>query len=132
MSVSVRLQKIMDYYKINSGELARKIGVQKSSISHVLSGRNKPSYTFLSKLIKAFPEINLKWFISGEGEMITEHKVVKNMESFDDTEKHTTTLNDRDKKINKEQVNNPNQIEIENLIIVYNDNTFKLLNKKRD
>jgi len=130
MSVSDRLQKIMDYYKINSGELARKIGVQKSSISHILSGRNKPSYTFLSKLIKAFPEINLKWFIGGEGEMITEHKVLNNRESFGDTETDSTTLNDRNKITSKDQVNNLN--EIENLIIVYNDNTFKLLNKKRD
>jgi len=130
MSVSDRLQKIMDYYKINSGELARKIGVQKSSISHILSGRNKPSYTFLSKLIKAFPEINLKWFIGGEGEMITELKVLNNRESFGDTETDSTTLNDRNKITSKDQVNNLN--EIENLIIVYNDNTFKLLNKKRD
>ncbi|HHJ11070.1 MAG TPA: XRE family transcriptional regulator [Bacteroidetes bacterium] len=54
---------------ISSGILADRIGVQRSSISHLLSGRNKPSYDFILKFLEAFPEVNAEWFISGKGNM---------------------------------------------------------------
>ncbi|MCD6201259.1 MAG: helix-turn-helix transcriptional regulator [Bacteroidales bacterium] len=57
---------------ISSGILADRIGVQRSSISHILSGRNKPSYDFILKFLKKFPEVNAEWFISGNGNMYKE------------------------------------------------------------
>ena len=47
-----RLNKIMDFYEITAGNFADKIEVQRSSISHILSGRNKPSLDFVLKVLK--------------------------------------------------------------------------------
>ena len=50
-----RLQKVIDYYGESASSFAEKIGVQRSSISHILSGRNKPSLDFILKSISLFP-----------------------------------------------------------------------------
>lgn len=62
-----RLEIILDYYGISSAAFADKIQVQRSSISHLLSGRNKPSLEFVLKIIKAFPEVDLYWLLDGKG-----------------------------------------------------------------
>ena len=54
---------------INHSKFADEIGVQRSSISHVLSGRNKPSFEFLQKLFQAYPKINADWLIIGREPM---------------------------------------------------------------
>ena len=45
------------------------IGVNRATISHILSGRNKPSIDFLQKLLSSYPELNANWLISGVGDM---------------------------------------------------------------
>lgn len=60
----------MEHYKQTPVRFAEQIGVQRSSISHILSGRNKPSYDFLLKIAGKYPEIDLNWLISGKGEML--------------------------------------------------------------
>ncbi len=63
-----RLQQVMDYYGESASSFAEKIGVQRSSISHILSGRNKPSLEFVLKILSAFPEVELYWLLNGKGE----------------------------------------------------------------
>lgn len=62
-----RLEKLFKYYGLSPAVFADKISVQRSSISHLLSGRNKPSLEFVLKIIKTFPEVNLYWLLNGEG-----------------------------------------------------------------
>ncbi|MBK0368499.1 helix-turn-helix domain-containing protein [Flavobacterium agrisoli] len=62
-----RLEKILDYYNLNASTFADKIGVQRSSMSHLLSGRNKPSLDFILKITEVFPEVDLYWIINGKG-----------------------------------------------------------------
>lgn len=62
-----RLQKVMDYYGESASSFSDKIGVQRSSISHILSGRNKPSLDFVLKVLSAFPEVELYWLLNGKG-----------------------------------------------------------------
>jgi len=62
-----RLQQILDLENITPAKLAEKIGVQPSGISHILSGRNKPSYDFINKLLLHFPNISAEWLITGKG-----------------------------------------------------------------
>jgi len=64
-----RLLRLLDTEQLSSSKFADVIGVQRSSISHILSGRNKPSFDFLQKTLKAFPMLNADWLILGEGEM---------------------------------------------------------------
>ncbi len=58
-----RLQIIIDHYQLSAASLADKIAVQRSSISHLLSGRNKPSLEFVLKLVRQFPEVSLYWLL---------------------------------------------------------------------
>ena len=64
-----RLLKLLDAEQLSSAKFADAIGVQRSSVSHILSGRNKPSFDFLQKTLKAFPMINADWLIIGKGNM---------------------------------------------------------------
>jgi transcriptional regulator with XRE-family HTH domain len=62
-----RLEIILDYYTLNASSFADKIGVQRSSMSHLLSGRNKPSLDFILKIMDVFPEVDLYWILNGKG-----------------------------------------------------------------
>lgn len=64
-----RLLQLLDLEQITPSKFADIIGVQRSSVSHVISGRNKPSYDFLHKTLKAFPGLNASWLMLGEGTM---------------------------------------------------------------
>ena len=62
-----RLEFIIEYYSLSASSLADKIGVQRSSLSHLLSGRNKPSLDFILKILEVFPEVDLYWILNGKG-----------------------------------------------------------------
>ena len=62
-----RLETIFEYYGLTASLFADKINVQRSSISHLLSGRNKPSLDFILKVIENFPEVELLWLLNGKG-----------------------------------------------------------------
>lgn len=68
-TLNERISKIIEYSKLSSSEFADEIDVQRSSISHITSGRNKPSLDFLIKVKDKFPELQWDWIIKGEGEM---------------------------------------------------------------
>ena len=69
MNLNERISKIIEYSKLSSSEFADEIEAQRSSISHITSGRNKPSLDFLVKVKERFPELEWEWLITGEGEM---------------------------------------------------------------
>lgn len=69
MSINNRIEKLIGFSQLSATEFAEKIAVQRSSISHILSGRNKPSLDFLIKIKEAFPKISWDWLITGHGEM---------------------------------------------------------------
>lgn len=62
-----RIQKIMDHYQVSASAFADAMGVGRSSISHILSGRNKPSLDFVMKITEAYPDAQLQWLLYGEG-----------------------------------------------------------------
>jgi transcriptional regulator with XRE-family HTH domain len=64
-----RLKNWMGIEGLKSSALADSIGVNRATISHILSGRNKPSIDFLEKLLNVYPSINANWLISGIGYM---------------------------------------------------------------
>lgn len=61
-----RIKILMDQHELNASSFAEMIGVQRSSISHVLSGRNKPSLEFLAKIETAFDEVSFEWLLKGD------------------------------------------------------------------
>lgn len=62
-----RLQQFLELENLTPARLADILGVQRSGMSHILSGRNKPGYDFIYKLLTKFPELNAEWFITGKG-----------------------------------------------------------------
>ena len=64
-----RILKILTGNQLSATRFADIIGVQKSSISHILSGRNKPSFDFIEKILLKFPDISPEWLILGKGNM---------------------------------------------------------------
>ena len=69
-----RLEQILEYYSLTASSFADKINVQRSSLSHLLSGRNKPSLEFIMKIMEEFPDVSLEWIIYGKGEFPKEEK----------------------------------------------------------
>ena len=81
-----RLQNLLDYYSLSASGLATKIGIQRSTISHVVSGRNKPSLDFVMKILHTFNEVTIEWLIDGKGsfpklENSSINKIVKTIEN---------------------------------------------------
>lgn len=67
--ITERIVEIQEEYNLTPSLFADEIGVQRSSISHILSGRNKPSLDFIQKILLRFPEIDPGWLLSGKGQM---------------------------------------------------------------
>ena len=65
-----RIKKLLETKHMSPSQFADEINLQRSSLSHVLSGRNKPSLDFVMKVKQRFSEINLDWLIFGSGMML--------------------------------------------------------------
>ncbi|MGM5471228.1 helix-turn-helix domain-containing protein [Flavobacteriaceae bacterium LMO-SS05] len=108
-----RLQKVMEFYGESSSSFAEKIGVQRSSISHILSGRNKPSLDFVLKVLSSFPEVELYWLLNGKGTFPAELKKEKLDE--DKIPLHDSKPSSPSKSDNG----------IERIVIFYNNGSFQ-------
>jgi len=111
LDFSNRLQIVMDYYQLSAAAFAEKIKVQRSSISHLLSGRNKPSLDFVLKVLDQFKEVELYWLLNGKGDF----------PKGENNQTATTLTN----PLIKEAINKSKDKEIDKIIIFYKDGTFK-------
>ena len=133
-----RLETLLEYYNLNASSFADKIGVQRSSLSHLLSGRNKPSLDFILKILEVFPEVDLYWILNGKGSFpktIGNNNVIKtppailNSEPISGNlfsnipETKTITPTVEVKKIDQlpQSISN----EVEKIVFFYKDGTFK-------
>ncbi len=111
----VRMERLLGYYSLTASAFADKIQVQRSSISHLLSGRNKPSLDFVLKVVKTFPEVNLYWLLNGKGSFPsqTNSDIIPDLSPT--VQKKSTPLPP------------PSQTEktIDKIIIFYSDGSFK-------
>ena len=64
-----RLLQFLNAENITQAQFASSIGVARASISHIISGRNKPSYELISAMMKRYPQLNPEWLILGKGRM---------------------------------------------------------------
>jgi transcriptional regulator with XRE-family HTH domain len=62
-----RLKLFLAMEGLSPSQFADKLGVQRSGVSHLLAGRNKPSFEFISKMLAAYPKLNPDWLIMGTG-----------------------------------------------------------------
>ncbi|MCJ7466058.1 MAG: helix-turn-helix domain-containing protein [Maribacter sp.] len=108
-----RLEQVLQYYGLTAAAFADRIDVQRSSISHLLLGRNKPSLDFVLKVVKNFPEVNLYWFLNGKGTFPSKEASKDSPSSsyVPGSKKHTVDV-EKDAR------------EIEKIIIFYKDGSF--------
>lgn len=132
-----RLQKIMDEYDLNATSFADAIDVGRSSISHIISGRNKPSLEFVMKIIEAFPEVELYWLLNGKGSFpksqVTKRAPIVSSQlaaNFDD-EPVAIGSNSTDASSTAQPTPDTSpstKSDIERIVIFYKDGTFKSFN----
>ncbi|MGB0887150.1 MAG: helix-turn-helix domain-containing protein [Vicingaceae bacterium] len=115
MELVDRFKYLMKLNSLSASAFAEKVGVQPSSISHILSGRNKPSLEFIQKVLVQFPKVSADWLISGKT-VIAESKLeTQEQKSEIPKEKPSPTL------LGNKQ--------IKKIVVFYNDNTFEEFNK---
>lgn len=78
MNLNDRISKIIEFSELSPSEFADEVDVQRSSISHITSGRNKPSLDFIIKIKNKFPQIQWDWLINGQGEMLIDKEEIDN------------------------------------------------------
>ncbi len=122
---SKRLKKVIDYYELSASSFADKVGVQRSSISHLLSGRNKPSLDFILKVLDIFDEVTWEWLLLDKG------KFPKTDFTADTTPNLFSEINEPKKETAKKTVlpsiSTPENTEsdIEQIVIFYRNGSFK-------
>jgi transcriptional regulator with XRE-family HTH domain len=94
-----RLELILEYYGLNASAFADKIGVQRSSLSHLLSGRNKPSLDFILKILEVFPDVDLYWILNGKGSFPKKIAEVNPIDATQNTSPTSTPI------LNKQETN---------------------------
>lgn len=97
-----RLQQFLELENLTPARLADMLGVQRSGLSHILSGRNKPGYDFINKLLLKFPAINAEWLLTGKGKPYKEMNIPSYAEerspSFRTEQKETRYANQQSAK----------------------------------
>ena len=122
--IAERISKILEYYHLNAATFADKIGVQRSGLSHILTGRNKPSLDFIIKITDAFDAVDLNWLVHGKGSFpksITIEKV--KMSEPIAVKVASTPIAENVEKLTPTQPN-LTTTEIQKIMIFYNDGTF--------
>jgi transcriptional regulator with XRE-family HTH domain len=136
-----RLETIFEYYGLTASLFADKINVQRSSISHLLSGRNKPSLDFILKVLESFPEVELLWLLNGKGSfpkgentsevkkaVTSEEKTEQEIDLFSQETPVLETLPEiksNTPKIETEVKPIHSDSKIERIVVFYTDGTFK-------
>ena len=142
-----RLEILLDYYSLNASAFADKIGVQRSSLSHLLSGRNKPSLDFILKILDVFPDVDLYWILNGKGSFpensveekngfiaekkisaptpITQNQIAGNLFSSSEIPVAKNIIENSKTILNENTTISPSSNEIDKIVIFYKNGTFK-------
>ena len=107
-----RLKKILNYHQLTASLFADKIGVQRSSISHILSGRNKPSLDFILKVTNTFTDVDIYWLLNGKGE-------------FPKEQGPTNKVFSPDEPLIVETINSKSSKKMNRIVVFYEDGTFE-------
>jgi len=107
-----RLKKILNYHQLTASLFADKIGVQRSSISHILSGRNKPSLDFILKVTNTFTDVDIYWLLNGKGEFPKEQGLTNKVFSPNESSIVESSNSKSSKKMNR-------------IVVFYEDGTFE-------
>ena len=113
----------MDHYGISATAFAENLGINRSTISHLLSGRNKPSLDVVMKVLETYPEVELYWLLNGTGSFpstpknMQEAPLPKSIPTADTIQQSLPNL-DMSTKSGSEKT-------VERVVIFFSDGSFK-------
>lgn len=125
-----RINQIIEYKSLTPSRFADIIGIQRSRISHIMSGRNNASIDVVTRIIEKFPEIDLKWLMTGEGQMSSSDNGLFGSEedilqSEDIVSYHTSPSKPEPVPQQQKSLFTSSSKKIERIIVFYNDGSFK-------
>lgn len=149
-----RIEKVIEYLGLNSGQFASEIDITAPALSHILNGRNNPSLDVMKKILERYPEINSDWLILGKGSMLRKISNSQTPSLFDDIDlnnsisedysiknkdiKESSKITKENKIVQDDKFSSGTSIEttmlprtitvskkIERIIIYFDDNTFQ-------
>ena len=124
-SFANRLKKVMDFYNVSASSFAETIDVPRSSISHILSGRNKPSLDFVLKTIETYQEVDLYWLLKGIGHF-PKSNTSPSMIKSEPIKKNTSEIKKEEiPTLESPTLFNQNDSIVEKVFVFYKDGTFK-------
>ena len=103
-----RIQNIIEKYGLSPNAFAQEIDVNRSTISHILSGRNKPSLDFILKITSEFKDVDIHWLLHGDGSFPKKAELTNPAST---PTVFATSSNDKKK--------------IQRIVVFYNDGTFE-------
>ncbi|MFT4771039.1 MAG: transcriptional regulator with XRE-family HTH domain [Cryomorphaceae bacterium] len=119
MDLADRIKTIITVNNLTSSSFADKVGVQRSGVSHILNGRNRPSMDFLLKVIEAFPRVDAGWLLTGKS---PESSVTQKSQQVKAANKEPKAVFQQVKSKSSEERS------IEKIVIFYTDHTFETYN----
>jgi len=123
-----RLQQFLLAENISPSRFADQIGIQRSGLSHILAGRNKPGFDFIEKMLLTYPSLNAEWLITGKGKMYKEMQEIlqettrdKTRESFPEEPAFTDNINS---SVSAYSETPEVEHKLKKVLLFYSDNTF--------
>lgn len=125
-----RLETFLNNYGITKAQFADSIKVARPNISHILAGRNKPGYDFIVNTMKAYPNLNIEWLLTGEGEMYkdcSESPSLPNSDELFDSQAHIQEAN-TSQSIVKETFTAPETLpapKVKRIVVFFDDGSYQ-------
>ena len=144
--MNTRLQQFLAAENITQAQLADSLDVARAGVSHIIAGRNKPSYDFLSALLHHYPSLNAEWLMLGKGKMYKDlqEKIVEKIQEqpagllFDDFDEIVEEKSDaqHSESVNIHSTNKINNLDnamqsivkqrnVKKIIVLFDDGTFQ-------
>lgn len=124
MGIAERIAIVIKSHNLTNSAFADQLGVQRSNISHILSGRSKPGLDFLQKVLLNFPKVNAEWLVTGR----QDQQVPKaDLRSVPTTATSDSTVNTPQESKEKSTATQSPDKEVDYLLIVYKDKSFDRL-----
>ena len=120
-----RIKRIISDSGLSNSSFADKIGVPRSSISHILSGRNNPSLDLIIKILRNFDDINADFLLKGEVLPPIDKDSKKDLDN-----KNMTLFPELDIKENTKETPKIDEEVLKSVILVYQNDKFEILKKK--
>ena len=139
--MNTRLQQFLAAENISQAQLADSLKVARAGISHIMAGRNKPSYDFLAALMNRYPRLNIEWLMFGKGKMYKDLMETSEIATdLFDEDLFSSQISKEDKKVmeniepsieikslESKVQETVKQRNVKKIIILFDDNTYQEL-----